>query len=288
MKSFKSVFICAFVVLGSCTLFQKPTSVQIRFADDCSPQQQVKARQVIIDRIGAVYKVGNFTDIEDGSFSVTYFPQKDVEVLPGLLEERGEIIICESYFASEITDLLSDVIEEESMLFYFLASVHHYPNNMDIGMAQEKDRMLIDSLFRCEEIKTRLPQDASFVWMKKDMASEEAYYSLMAVKKKNLMPLNQETVKSTSLDESHFGAIIMELYPDFHQKWAAMTKRNIGRCLSIVCNEQVLSAPMVMDEITAGKLAISGNFTTEERYIMMGLIKGGTLNCSAYVDSLDN
>ena len=284
MKSFKSVFICVFMVLCSCNLSQEST-IQVNFANDCSPQQQAEAHQVIIDRIETVYKVKKFTQPKDGSFSVTYFPKEDLEIVNDLLEKKGEIIIYESYFASEIKDLLSDVIEEESMLYHFFGSVPYNPNyqNPVIGTVQEKDMAFIDSLLCREEIKMRLPKDASLLWTKKDVSFGNAAHSLIAVKMNNSMPLNQKTVKKASLEKSYDNGIMIELHPDFHQKWAAMTKNNINRNLPFVCDGTILSYPKVMTEITGGRLSIISNFTTEETYVILGFTKGGVLNCPAYI-----
>jgi len=278
-----SVFICVCLAFSSCTLFQESTTVQVRFADECSLQQQTAAHQVIIDRLKTVYKVKDYTQLDNSSFSVTYFPKKEVEILPDLLTRKGKIAIYESYYASEIVNEIVDILEDENELLEFIFSVPNFSKELFIGRVQEKDTALIVSLLQRNNIKKRLPRDVAFVWMKDD-----AYFLLVAVRESRFIPLNQEAVKKVMVEESPYPRIDIEFDFDFSKEWAAMTRRNIERYLPIVCDGQVLSAPIVMSEITGGKSSLSGNFTTEELHTLAGIIKGGVLDCSAYINNSSN
>jgi preprotein translocase subunit SecD len=48
------------------------------------------------------------------------------------------------------------------------------------------------------------------------------------------------------------------------QKFAAITKRNVGKPVAIVLDNQLVSNPVVQEEITGGQAQISGNFTQDE------------------------
>ena len=293
IKLFKLVFMCACLTLTSCTLFQKPSTIQVSFTNDCSLQQQEEAQQVIIERIKSVYKVKDFTILENGKFSVTYFPKENFEILPDLLEKKGEIIVYESYPAYEISELIfnhfgrpTETPTPESNLFaFFMLSgrERHSSESPVIGIALRSEKNYLDSLFRSEEIQKLLPADVSFMW-KEESHFNEIQYELVAVKTSNFLPLNKETVKMATAESSQYSSWLelhIELYPEFTQKWADMTRNNILRHLPIVCDGNILSYPMVRMEITGGALSITGGYTNEEINTMLGFIKSDVLNCPA-------
>lgn len=59
--------------------------------------------------------------------------------------------------------------------------------------------------------------------------------------------------------------------------FAAMTKSEIGKPIAIVLDGQVLSAPVVQDEITDGKAIITGDFTVPEARELSRSLKYGAL-----------
>jgi len=48
------------------------------------------------------------------------------------------------------------------------------------------------------------------------------------------------------------------------ERFAAISRQNIGKRLAIVINGQVRSAPVINSEITGGKVQISGRFSEPE------------------------
>ncbi len=61
------------------------------------------------------------------------------------------------------------------------------------------------------------------------------------------------------------------------QLFAAITKANIGKQVSIFLDGVPISSPVVNEEITAGKAVISGTFTIEEARILVGRLNSGAL-----------
>ena len=271
-------------------MFQKPAAIQVHFTEDCSPQQQEEAHRVIIERIKSFYKVKDFTMPENGGFSVTYFPEKKPDIIPELLREKGEIVIYESYVAAEISDLIlksfdttKETEDTDNPLVDFIISSRQMVSSDSpvVGMAREEDKEFIDSLFQNETILDLLPTDVSFLW-RKESQSNNSYYELITVKKTNSFPLNKKPVKKVKFESMRgylFPQLMIELYPEFHQAWADLTRNNVGRCLPFVCDGKILMNPMVNSEITGGKLSIAGSFSAEEMYVIRGYLKGGVLNC---------
>ncbi|MCH7730395.1 protein translocase subunit SecD [Patescibacteria group bacterium] len=61
------------------------------------------------------------------------------------------------------------------------------------------------------------------------------------------------------------------------QKFAEITRRNIGKPLAIVLDEEVISAPLVQEEITGGSAQISGEFSLEEAKNLSIQLNAGAL-----------
>src|SRR6185503_6939288 len=58
--------------------------------------------------------------------------------------------------------------------------------------------------------------------------------------------------------------VSMQMTTKGAQDWAAITKANTGKCVAIVLDGAVYSAPNVMGEITGGNSQISGGFAVKE------------------------
>jgi preprotein translocase subunit SecD len=61
------------------------------------------------------------------------------------------------------------------------------------------------------------------------------------------------------------------------RRFAHLTADNIGRPLAVVIDDQVVSAPVIREPITAGSGQISGNFTLEDANSIAMLLRSGTL-----------
>lgn len=71
--------------------------------------------------------------------------------------------------------------------------------------------------------------------------------------------------------------VSIEFNPEGAEKFAQITKRNIGKPLAIFLDGQFVSAPTVQQEILGGNAVISGNFTTEEAKSLSIQLNAGAL-----------
>lgn len=69
----------------------------------------------------------------------------------------------------------------------------------------------------------------------------------------------------------------LEFSKDGTSKFAALTKRSIGKPLAIFMDQYPINAPTVQNEITDGRAQISGNFTTEEAQSLASTLNAGSL-----------
>ena len=75
----------------------------------------------------------------------------------------------------------------------------------------------------------------------------------------------------------------MSMNTEGSRRWAALTKKNIGREIAIVLDGYVYSAPRVNSEITGGNSQITGNFTPEVTKDLANVLKSGKMPAPARI-----
>lgn len=88
---------------------------------------------------------------------------------------------------------------------------------------------------------------------------------------------------SNQLGASH-NEVSMRMDTDGAQKWARLTKENIGRSVAIVLDGTVYSAPNVNTEITGGQSSITGNFSVEEANDLANVLNSGKMDFSVLIE----
>ena len=79
------------------------------------------------------------------------------------------------------------------------------------------------------------------------------------------------------IDQTNRIVVALEFSDEGAKKFAALTARNIGKPISIVLDNQVLTSPIVEEVITGGKAVITGNRTMEEAQNLAILLRSGAL-----------
>ena len=67
------------------------------------------------------------------------------------------------------------------------------------------------------------------------------------------------------------------------QEWGRLTGDNIGRCIAIVLDGYVYSAPVVRQKIEGGNSEISGGFTIQEAKDLANVLKSGKVPAPARI-----
>ena len=78
--------------------------------------------------------------------------------------------------------------------------------------------------------------------------------------------LSTDDVASTRVVEGIGGrpSVEVQFTGDGAKRFAELTRENVGRAFAIMVDGQVVSAPIIRDEIRGGRALITGNFTLEE------------------------
>ena len=190
------------------------------------------------------------------------------DVAKALLAEAGE-----DAGAAQVTE--ED--KRENPIFSLL-SVSRANAGCVVGYAEGKDRDLLDSYFEMANIR----KDLSLKWSVKPEMVEggKEYYALYAINVRGgKAPLNGDVVVDATDEFDNFGrpCVGMTMNTEGARKWAQLTGDNVNRCIAIVLDDYVYSAPNVNDKITGGRSSISGSFSIDETKDLANVLKSGKM-----------
>ena len=156
------------------------------------------------------------------------------------------------------------------------------PNNCVVGYATAKDTAAINAMINSEAAKAVLPADLRLAWGVKSASGMKAnVFELYALRAINGQPSMQGDVIDDAKDEFeqqyHRPIVSMTMTTSGARDWASLTKKNLKKCVAIVLDGYVYSAPVVQSEITGGNSQISGNFTTDDTRDLANVLKSGKM-----------
>ena len=158
-----------------------------------------------------------------------------------------------------------------------------------IGYASAKDTAKVNRYLSMSQIRDIFPRDIRFLWEVKPekdprTGKEMDQLGLHAIKqtgRDGRPPLSGDVITNASGEFNQYGGstaeVSMSMNSEGAQIWARLTKENIGRCIAIVLDDHVYSAPRVQVEITGGRSSITGNFSINEATDLANILKSGKL-----------
>ncbi|MBO7337637.1 MAG: protein translocase subunit SecD, partial [Paludibacteraceae bacterium] len=183
--------------------------------------------------------------------------------------------------------------EKENPLFSILqvnVSNNGQPNpGCVVGMAHYSDTAKIDRYFETKQVKQLLPSDLRLKWGVKAIDDKGQIFQLYAIKCKNRdgkAPLEGDAISDASSDfgqYSSYAKVDMQMNSEGAKQWARLTEENKGRCIAIVLDGYVYSAPRVNDKISGGRSEITGDFTVEEAKDLANVLKSGKMPAPAVI-----
>ena len=161
-----------------------------------------------------------------------------------------------------------------------------------VGIAHKRNLEAISALFETPEAKAALPSDLRLKWGVKGINDGDGadYYYLYAIRvteRDGRAPLEGDVITdaSDSYDQMGRPCVNMKMNIDGARRWAQLTKLNVKRCIAIVLDDNVYSAPTVQNEITGGSSEITGSFTAEETKDLANVLQSGKMPAPAHIVS---
>lgn len=162
-----------------------------------------------------------------------------------------------------------------------------------VGRALGKDTARINRLLGREEVLATFPRDLKLLWGAHPISKESNVYGLYAIKKNpatNEAPLGGDVITDAyqSYDQSGIPEVDIAMNAMGAAKWEKMTEiavsnGKVKRCIAIVLDNRVFSAPRVQQKIAGGRSQISGIDQLEEAVDLANILKSGKLEARTVV-----
>jgi len=172
-----------------------------------------------------------------------------------------------------------------------------YAEGAIIGIATSKaDTAKVNEYLKIARSKNIFPSKLKFMWSAKEVEQRQdgkvvgSYYELYAIKQtdsKGRAALSGDIITDARKDydqrQGGVPIISMSMNSEAAQKWANITRANTGKCVAVVMDNMVYSAPRVNGEIKGGQSQITGNFTDTEADALAAILSAGKLPAPAHI-----
>ena len=157
-----------------------------------------------------------------------------------------------------------------------------------VGYAAAKNRDAISEMLALAFEKKAIPASVKFLWGAKPVNESSDLYELYAIRittRDGSALLDGGVITDARQDFSNNGGneISMTMNNEGAREWKRITGDNIGKCVAIVLDDLVYSAPVVQNEISGGRSSITGQFTLEEAKDLANILKSGKLPAPAII-----
>ena len=182
---------------------------------------------------------------------------------------------------AEASKAAQDAAAQHPLLSKLMQIQGMAPNGCVVGYALAADTAAVNALLQSEAAQTALPADLQLAWGVKSAEGMKAnIFELYALRKVNGRPSMEGDVIADAkddFDQNHQPIVSMIMTTNGSRDWAALTKKNLKKCVAIVLDGYVYSAPVVQSEITGGNSQISGHFTTDDTRDLANVLKSGKM-----------
>lgn len=164
-----------------------------------------------------------------------------------------------------------------------------------VGSARISDTGKINEYLHMKGIAGLFPQNLRFYWTVKPKVKGSNILELVAIKvttSTGKSPLSGDIIADARKEHEQQGgghpSISMTMTPQAAQIWRQLTKEASAdakdlRCIAIVLDNNVYSAPVVQGEISGGRSSITGNFDEREADDLVNTLKAGRLPARANI-----
>ena len=158
-----------------------------------------------------------------------------------------------------------------------------------IGAAYKADMAQVEKYLAMPAVRDLFPADIDFKWAVKGDDMMDGRYQLFAIRVARAdgkAPLDGSVITEAREQYSQHGAtaeVSMAMNAEGAQEWARLTGENVNKCIAIVLDGYVYSAPNVINKIEGGTSSITGNFTIQEAQDLANVLSSGKVPAPAKI-----
>ena len=164
-----------------------------------------------------------------------------------------------------------------------------YAGGAVLGAATAADTVAINKYLALPEVRDCFPSDVRFKWgIKGDKLADGQFflYTIKVERADGKAPLDGSVISDARATYAQTGAnaeVSMAMNSNGITEWAQLTGENVGKCIAIVLDGYVYSAPVVRGKIEGGNSSISGDFTIQEAQDLANVLKSGKVPAPARI-----
>ena len=164
-----------------------------------------------------------------------------------------------------------------------------FAGGASIGAAYKADMAAVNEYLAPPAVRELFPADIMFKWGVKGDDKIDGRFYLYAIKVSTpdgKAPLDGSVVTEATEQYAQRGAtaeVSMTMNAEGTQEWSRMTGENIGKCIAIVLDGYVYSAPRVNSKIDKGQSQITGDFTIQEAKDLANVLNSGKVPAPAKI-----
>ena len=199
----------------------------------------------------------------------------------------AQVAAADSTAQSDAAVARSRFTAEEHPLFAVLDPT--YAGGAVVGSAYKADMATVNQYLAMPAVRELLPADIMFKWGVKGDPQKDGRYDLYAIKVATAdgkAPLDGSVVVDAVEQYAQRGAeaeVSMTMNGEGAREWARLTGENIGKCIAIVLDGYVYSAPVVRTKIDKGTSSITGGFSIQEAKDLANVLKSGKVPAPAKI-----
>ncbi len=158
-----------------------------------------------------------------------------------------------------------------------------------VGAAYKADMAAVEAYLSDPKVRDLFPADLEFKWGVKGDDKIDGRYHLYAIRvatPDGKAPLDGSVITDAREQYAERGAsavVSMTMNAEGAQEWSRLTGENIGKCIAIVLDGYVYSAPNVRTKIDKGSSEISGDFTIQEAQDLANVLSSGKVPAPAKI-----
>lgn len=162
-----------------------------------------------------------------------------------------------------------------------------------VGNVKLSDTAVVNKVLNSEIAQRLRPTNmkyTQFMWGYKPESNDDNNLVLYAIRGN----INQKApvdgaVESSNVSYDQMGRLVVDMQMDSKgaKEWKTMTEKNVNKPVAVTLDNNVYTAPNVMNVIPNGRTQISGNFTQEEAQDLVNVLGAGKLPAGAKVVQAD-